>query len=196
MRYVLLCIHICLNEIELKTLFNIVEAPFKIVKLWCLCCMMMFRWTNKQPGIQEFWHLWGLYQDIYEYDCISPLNKMGWLTIYSNTAVYEEKWVWYFWSLAYFRFFEALYGALEEHFQVFCSFYTLSKTLIACTDMQLRFLKVKTLLNNAFKGECLLKMLVNLHTCNMYMLLMCGHCKGEHFQHKVLKVMQCCLSLK
>ena len=30
-------------------------------------------------------------------------------------------------------------------------FYTLSKTLTACRDMQLRFLKVKTLLNNAFK---------------------------------------------
>ena len=28
--------------------------------------------------------------------------------IYSNTAVYGEKWVWSFWSLAYFRFFEAL----------------------------------------------------------------------------------------
>ena len=31
------------------------------------------------------------------------------------------------------------------------SFYTLSKTLIACRDMQLRFFKVKTLLNDAFK---------------------------------------------
>ena len=31
------------------------------------------------------------------------------------------------------------------------NFYTLWKTLIACRDMQLRFLKVKTLLNNAFK---------------------------------------------
>ena len=30
------------------------------------------------------------------------------------------------------------------------SFYTLSKTLIACKAMQLRFFKVKTLLNNAF----------------------------------------------
>ena len=37
------------------TLFNIVEAPFKkhIFELWCPCCMMMFRWTNKQPGIQK-----------------------------------------------------------------------------------------------------------------------------------------------
>ena len=30
-------------------------------------------------------------------------------------------------------------------------FYTLSKILIACRVMQLRFVKVKTLLNNAFK---------------------------------------------
>ena len=44
----------------LKTLFNIVEAPFKI-ELWCICCMMMFRWTNKQPGIEKFWNLCGHY---------------------------------------------------------------------------------------------------------------------------------------
>ena len=32
-------------------------------------------------------------------------------------------------------------------------FYTLPKTLIACRAMQLRFFKVKTLLNNAFKDQ-------------------------------------------
>ena len=37
----------------------------------------------------------------------------GWQIIYSNTAVYGEKWVWYFWSLAYFRFFKALNGAFK-----------------------------------------------------------------------------------
>ena len=96
----------------LKTLFNIVEVPFNFfLKLWCLCCMMMFRWTIKQPGIQKFWHLCGLYQDIYHW--ISPLI---WLTINSNTAVYGEKWVWFFWSFAYFRFFEALNGAFEVQF--------------------------------------------------------------------------------
>ena len=59
---------------HLKFLFNIVEASFKrIVELWCLCWIMMFRWTNKQPGIQTFWNLWGNYQDIY--DWISLLNK-------------------------------------------------------------------------------------------------------------------------
>ena len=35
----------------LKTLFNIVEAPLKIVELWCLCCMMMFRWTIINRGV-------------------------------------------------------------------------------------------------------------------------------------------------
>ena len=59
---------------SLNTLFNIVEAPFKkIVEPWCVCCMMMFNWTNKQPWIQTFWNLCGLYQDIY--DWILPLNK-------------------------------------------------------------------------------------------------------------------------
>ena len=39
----------------------------------CMCCMMMFRWTNNQPRIQKIWHVWRRYQDIY--DWISPLNK-------------------------------------------------------------------------------------------------------------------------
>ena len=43
----------------------------EIVELWCLCCMM-FRWTNKQPGIQKFRNLCCHYQD--NYDWISPLK--------------------------------------------------------------------------------------------------------------------------
>ena len=50
----------------LNTLFNIVKAQFKtIVELWRLCCIMIFRWINKQPGIQKFWHFCSHYQDIY-----------------------------------------------------------------------------------------------------------------------------------
>ena len=45
----------------------------KKFELWCLCCMVMFRWTNKQPRIQKFWNVCSHYQDIY--DWISPLNK-------------------------------------------------------------------------------------------------------------------------
>ena len=57
----------------LKTLFNIVEAPLKIVKLWCLCCMMMFRWpTNSQEYKRVEIHAVTI--KIY-YDWISPLNK-------------------------------------------------------------------------------------------------------------------------
>ena len=75
---------------------------------------------------------------------------MVWLTIYSNTVVYGGKWVWWIWSLVYFHSFEALNDAFEvQYFQGFI-FYTLPKTLIACRAMQLRFLKVKTFLNNAF----------------------------------------------
>ena len=44
------------SELELvlvlKTLFNIVDARFK--KLQCLCCVIIFRWTHKQPGVQKF----------------------------------------------------------------------------------------------------------------------------------------------
>ena len=61
-------------NIWLKTLFNIVEARFDFFfLLWCLCWMMMFRWINKQPRIQKFWHFCSYYQDIY--DWISQLNK-------------------------------------------------------------------------------------------------------------------------
>ena len=41
--------------------------------------------------------------------------------------------------------------AYEVQFFSGLHFYTLSKALIACRAMQLRFLKVETLLNNAFK---------------------------------------------
>ena len=41
--------------------------------------------------------------------------------------------------------------AFEVQFLSRLHFYTLPKTLIACRAMQLRFFKVKTLLNNAFK---------------------------------------------
>ena len=68
-------------------------------------------------------------------------------TIYSNTAVYGEKLVRWIWSLVYFHFFEALNGAFEVQFSGL-HLYKLSKTLIACRDMQLRIFKVKTLLNN------------------------------------------------
>ena len=60
-----------------KDIVNIWRLRLKMVERWCMCCMIMFRWTIEQPGIQKFWNLFGLYQDIY--DWISPLNKgSGW----------------------------------------------------------------------------------------------------------------------
>ena len=50
-----------------------------------------------------------------------------------------------------FTYLKHLIVLLRCNFFAGLHFYTLSKTLIACRDMQLRFLKVKTLLNNAFK---------------------------------------------
>ena len=50
-----------------------------------------------------------------------------------------------------FLSFEAL-NVFEVQFFSGLHFYTLPKTLIACRAMQLRFLKVKTLLNNAFNN--------------------------------------------
>ena len=67
--------------------------------------MMMFRWSNKQPGIQKIRNLCGHYQDIYDWK--SPLNKRSGLPF--NTAVYGE-------SLVYFHIFEALNGTFEVQF--------------------------------------------------------------------------------
>ena len=41
----------------LMPLFNIVEVRCeKIVEPRCLCCVMMFRFISKQPGIQKLLH--------------------------------------------------------------------------------------------------------------------------------------------
>ena len=67
---------------------------------------MMFRWTIKQPGIQKFWNLWSLYQDIY--DWISPLNKWsGRPFILTQQSMRRNKYG-ISGHLQYFRFFEAL----------------------------------------------------------------------------------------
>ena len=100
----------------------------------------MFRWTNKQPGIQKFWNLCGHYQDIY--DWISPLNKSSGLPfILTQQSVGRSEQN----KSGHSSIFTAL-----KHLVVLlrCNFsglrfYTLSKTLIACKDMQLRFLKWK-----------------------------------------------------
>ena len=52
-----------------------------------------------------------------------------------------------------FSLFEALNDAFEVHFFSGLHFYTLPETLIACRATQLRFFKVKTLLNNAFNSK-------------------------------------------
>ena len=111
---------------------------------------MMFRWINKQPGIQKFWNVCSHYQDIY--DWISLLNKWSGspfiLTQQSLEGIEYGKSS----HLSIFLyFFEARTDAFKLQFSGL-PFYTLSKTLITCRDMQLSFFKVEILLNNAFKG--------------------------------------------
>ena len=133
----------------LKTLFNVVEAQLKKkIELWCLCCMMMFRWTNKQPGIQKFWNLCSRYQEIY--DWISPFNKRSGLLFILTQQSMEENYYGKSGHLSIFTLLTHLMMLLKCFFSSGLHFYTLSKTLIACRAMQLRFFKVKTLLNNAF----------------------------------------------
>ena len=98
----------------LKTLFNIAEAPFKELLNFDVCVVW---WCSDRPiNSQEYKSF-----DIYAVSIKISMTEYHhwitvWLTIYFNTAVYGEKWVWYFWSLAYFRFFGALNGAFEVQF--------------------------------------------------------------------------------
>ena len=53
------------GNIMFKDIVNSVEARFKkMVELWCLCCIMMFKWTNKQLlGMQKFWEWCSHYEE-------------------------------------------------------------------------------------------------------------------------------------
>ena len=128
------------SKFLLKTLFNIVEAWFKIIEQQCLCYMMMFRWINKQPGIQKLWNWCSHYQDIY--DWISPLNKLSdlWFILTQQSMVENE----YGKSgnLSFFTYLKHLMMLLKYSFSGL-HFYTFSKALIAYRAMQLRFLKWK-----------------------------------------------------
>ena len=120
-----------------KTLLNIVEARLKkVVELWCRCCIMMFRWISKQPGVQKFWNLCSHYQGIY--DWISPLNKRSgsWFNLTQQSMGGNEYGKSGYLSLC--TLFKHLMMLLKCFFFK-ASFYTLSKTLITCRDMQLRF---------------------------------------------------------
>ena len=76
------------------------NTGLKYFELSCLCCILMFRWINKLPGIQQFWNLCSHYQDIY--DWISPFEKTIRLMVYSNSEVYGGKWEWEIRSLVVF----------------------------------------------------------------------------------------------
>ena len=133
----------------LKTLFNIVDSPFNFVLNFDVCVVW---WCSDGPinshaGIQKFWHLCGHYQDIY--DWISPLTKrLGLPVILTQQSMGRNEWdkSGHLSIFTSFKHLMVLFGAIFFR----ASFYTLSKTLIACRNMQLNFLKVKTLLNNAF----------------------------------------------
>ena len=124
------------DTIFLKTLFNIVDAPFNFFfELWCtcMCCMMMFRWAIKQPGIQKFWNLCGLYQDIY--DWISPLDKRSGRPFILTQQSMGRNEYGISGHLHIFAFLKHLMALLSCNFFSGLHFYTLSKTLIACRDM-------------------------------------------------------------
>ena len=109
-KFILLCKYSC---IPLKALSNIVEDRFKLVELWCLCCIMMFRWINKQPGMQMVWNWCCHYQEIC--DWISSFNKQSGLPlILTQQSMAENE----YGNLVTCRFspFEALNDAFEVQF--------------------------------------------------------------------------------
>ena len=108
------------DRYTLKTLYHFRGTISKeIVELWSLCCIMMFRRVNKQPGnIQKFRNLCCYDQDIY--DWISPFNKPSgsWFILILHT-VYMGKWKMVFLVTCIFSLFEALYNAFEFEVQIF-----------------------------------------------------------------------------
>ena len=107
---------------------------------------MMFRWINKQPGMQKFWNWCSHYQEIY--DWISTFNKQSDLPFILTQQSIGENEYGKSGHLSIITLLKHLMMLLKYKFSGL-HLYTLSKTLIACRDMQLRFFKVKTLLNNA-----------------------------------------------
>ena len=80
----------------LKTLFNIVEAPLKKLLNFDVCVAW---WCSTGPINSQEYKSFEIYALPVSFK-ISMTEYHHWLIIYSNTAVYGEKLVWYFWSLA------------------------------------------------------------------------------------------------
>ena len=74
------------------------------------------------------------------------INRQAYYMVYSITQQYDK-----FGHLSIFTLLKHLMMLLKCNFSGL-HFYTLLKTLIACRAMQLRYIKVETLLNNAFKN--------------------------------------------
>ena len=107
---------------------------------------MMFRWIT-QPGIQKLWNFCGHYQDVY--DWISPLNKPSdlWfiLTQQSMGEIIMVNPVTCLFSLHWSTF-----DAFKEQFSQGFILHLIKDTdSIYYRDIQLKYFKVETLLNNA-----------------------------------------------
>ena len=63
---------------SLKTLYNIVEDRFKKLLNFGVY-IMMFRWINKQPGMQKFWKCCSHYHLIYEYHLINSQTYLSFI---------------------------------------------------------------------------------------------------------------------
>ena len=158
------------------------------MQLWCLCCIMMFTWINEQPGIKKFWNWYSQYQ----------LSRYLWLNItiwlILHVGLKQRSMCGKSGHLSIFTSLKHLMMLLKSNF--FSSglhFYTLSKPLIACGDMQLRFLKVITLLNTAFNFDAVLVDFSECHPFFFWRLVKIIHKKDRDF-HRDLNT-EICLRL-
>ena len=121
----------------LKSLFNIVEAPFIFYFLNFDVCVVW--WCLDGPINSQEYNVLTFMRSL-SILSITPLNKRSGWPFYSNSRLWEEinkmNPVTF-----YFHCFEALNAAFEVQFFQGFNFTPISQTLIiACRDMQLRFL--------------------------------------------------------
>ena len=121
----------------LKAVFNIVEDWFEFFLNFDVCFVFIFRRINKQPGMQKLWKWCSHYQEIYDWLSFNKQSGLSFILTHQSMGDNE------YGQSGHLSIF-----ILLKHFHLMMllkcifsglNFSTLSKTLIACRAMQLRF---------------------------------------------------------
>ena len=145
------CVHVQWYIVKLKTLFNIAEAPFKNLLSFEVCVVW---WCSDGPiTIQEYnsFEIYAVSIKISTRLNISPQNeRSGRPFILTQQSMGRNEYG-ISGRLHIFAFLKHLMVLLRcNSFRA--SFLHLSKTLIVCRDMQLRFVKSENIVYNAFNN--------------------------------------------